>query len=91
MDGSKPPLMIPTGKQRGKLGFLPLEPWNQIVVVKRQRLFYEMLEPVDSWETQGYRVFDFGKEISAFPRFHNIGPQGGSGNDSWNRGTIGYG
>ena len=52
-----------------EIGIPPIAPWNQMVVVKRQRVFYEMLEAVSSWETQGYRVFDFGKEITAFPHF----------------------
>ena len=53
-----------------EIGVPPLEPWNNIVVVKRERLFYEVLEPVKSWETNGYVVYDFGKEITAFPRFN---------------------
>ena len=52
-----------------EIGVPPMEPWNQIVVVKRERLFYETLKPVSEWTARGYRVFDFGKEITAFPRF----------------------
>jgi alpha-L-rhamnosidase len=56
-------------EQAKEIGVPPLDPWNQIVVVKRQRLFYEMLKPVAVWDAQGYKVYDFGKEITAFPRF----------------------
>jgi len=52
-----------------EIGVPPIEPWNQIVVVKRERLFYESLKPVSEWTAGGYRVFDFGKEITAFPSF----------------------
>jgi len=44
-----------------EIGVPPMEPWNQIVVVKRERLFYETLTPVSEWTAGGYRVFDFGK------------------------------
>ncbi|MCK4991465.1 MAG: family 78 glycoside hydrolase catalytic domain, partial [Bacteroidales bacterium] len=50
-------------------GVPPMEPWNQIVVVKRERLFYENLEPVSAWNAKGYKVYDFGMEITAYPRF----------------------
>jgi hypothetical protein len=56
-------------EQAREIGVPPLDPWNNLVVVQRERLFYEYLEPVRSWERQGYRVFDFGKEITAFPGF----------------------
>lgn len=56
-------------EQAKEIGVPPMEPWNQIVVIKRQRLLYEDLKPVTAWDAQGYRVFDFGKEISAFPCF----------------------
>ncbi len=52
-----------------EIGVPPMEPWNQMVVVKRERLFYELIKPVKSWSTNGYKVYDFGKEITAFPRF----------------------
>lgn len=56
-------------EQAREIGVPPLDPWNHLVVVQRERLYYELLEPVRSWESQGYRVFDFGKEITAFPGF----------------------
>jgi alpha-L-rhamnosidase len=28
-----------------------------------------MLKPIKAWEASGYKVYDFGKEITAFPRF----------------------
>ena len=46
-----------------------MEPWNQMVVVKRERLFYELIKPFKSWSANGYKVYDFGKAITAFPRF----------------------
>jgi len=52
-----------------EIGVPPIEPWNQIVVVNRERLLYEIIKPVRSWNAKGYRVFDFGKEITASPRF----------------------
>jgi len=56
-------------KPAKEIGVPPMEPWNQIVVIKRERLFYEVVKPVMTWDAKGYSVFDFGKEISAFPRF----------------------
>ena len=56
-------------EQATEIGIPPIEPWNQIVVIRRERLFYEILKPVVVWEAQGYSVYDFGKEITAFPRF----------------------
>ena len=52
-----------------EIGVPPMEPWNQMVVVKRERLFYELIKPVKSWSANGYKVYDFGKAITAFPRF----------------------
>jgi hypothetical protein len=52
-----------------EIGVPPMEPWNQIVVIKRERLLYEIIKPVRSWNVNGYKVYDFGKEITAFPRF----------------------
>lgn len=51
------------------IGVPPLEPWNQMVVIKRERLFYETLKPVLEWNAEGYKVYDFGREITAFPHF----------------------
>ncbi len=56
-------------EQAKEIGVPPVKPWNNIVVIKRQRLFYEILKPVNKWDAKGYRVYDFGKEITAFPRF----------------------
>lgn len=64
-------------EQAFEIGVPPLSPWNNIVVIRRERLHYEILEPVKSWETQGYMVYDFGKEITAFPRFKLNTPQAG--------------
>ena len=36
-----------------EIGVPPMEPWNQIVVVKRERLFYETLKPVSEWNAKG--------------------------------------
>ncbi len=55
-------------EQAKEIGIPPMEPWNQIVVVKRERLFYENLKPVSEWKAKGYKVYDFGKGITAFPR-----------------------
>ncbi len=52
-----------------EIGVPPVMPWNQIVVIRRERLLYEIVKPVTVWNAQGYSVFDFGKEITAFPRF----------------------
>jgi alpha-L-rhamnosidase len=52
-----------------EIGIPPIEPWNQMVVIQRERLLYEMLKPIKAWEASGYKVYDFGKEITAFPRF----------------------
>ena len=56
-------------EQAKEIGVPPLEPWNKIVVIKRERLLYERIKPVKSWDVNGYKVYDFGKEITAFPRF----------------------
>ena len=56
-------------QQAKEIGVPPIEPWNQIVIIKRERLFYEIIKPVRSWNVNGYKVYDFGKEITAFPRF----------------------
>jgi len=56
-------------EQAMEIGVPPIAPWNHMVVIRRERLLYEILQPVKTWETQGYRVYDFGKEITAFPRF----------------------
>lgn len=56
-------------EQAMEIGVPPLEPWNKIVVIKRERLLYERIKPVKSWDVDGYKVYDFGKEITAFPRF----------------------
>jgi len=52
-----------------EIGVPPIGQWNQIVVVKRERLFYESFRSVSQWKVKGYKVFDFGKEITAFPSF----------------------
>jgi hypothetical protein len=56
-------------EQAKELGVPPIDPWNQMVVIKRERLFYEEIKPVRSWNTNGYNVYDFGRVITAFPRF----------------------
>jgi len=56
-------------EQAKEIGIPPVKPWNQIVVIRRDRLLYEIVKPVREWEALGYRVYDFGKEITAFPRF----------------------
>jgi len=56
-------------EQATEIGIPPVEPWNQLVVVKRERLFYETLTPLTEWNANGYKVYDFGREITAFPRF----------------------
>lgn len=52
-----------------EIGVPPVAPWNHIVVVERPRLQRKILEPTATWDTPDYRVFDFGKEIAAHPRF----------------------
>lgn len=52
-----------------EIGTPPIDPWRQIVVAKRPFLERSIVEPVDSWESDGYRVFDFGKIITGSPRF----------------------
>jgi len=60
-----------------EIGVPPVAPWNNIVVIKRARLFREILNPVADWDVQGYRVFDFGKEITASPGFTITAKKGG--------------
>jgi hypothetical protein len=64
-------------EQATETGVPPVAPWNKIIVIKRERLLYEDHEPVVSWKAQGYTVFDFGKEISAFPRVCLTADDGG--------------
>ena len=52
-----------------EIGVPPLEPWNQIVAIKRERLQRETIKPVANWSVNGYKVYDFGKEITAYPQF----------------------
>jgi len=52
-----------------EIGVPPVTPWNHIVVIRRPRLLREIVKPVSTWDSQGYQVFDFGKEITAHPRF----------------------
>jgi hypothetical protein len=52
-----------------EIGVPPVAPWNSIVVVKRPFLARVVIEPVASWESKGYRVYDFGKVFSACPEF----------------------
>ncbi len=69
-EGWQQPSFDDSGWEQSKeIGIPPVKPWNQIVVIRRERLLYEMVKPVTAWETSGYRVYDFGKEITAFPRF----------------------
>ena len=52
-----------------EIGKPPVDPWNQIVVINRERLFYERIKPIKSWSEKGFKVYDFGKEITGFPSF----------------------
>ncbi|MCP4312087.1 MAG: family 78 glycoside hydrolase catalytic domain [Bacteroidetes bacterium] len=65
-------------EQATEIGIPPIAPWNQMVVIRRERLFYEIVKPVSTWDAQGYSVYDFGKEITAFPRFTVIADRAGA-------------
>jgi hypothetical protein len=52
-----------------EIGVPPLNPWNKIVVVKRERTFYQLMNPIREWSRNGFQIYDFGKDITAFPRF----------------------
>ena len=69
MDWQEPFFDDSDWEQAKEIGVPPVDPWNQIVLVKRERLFYEDLQPVSEWKAKGYKVYDFGKEITAYPRF----------------------
>jgi len=58
-------------EQAMEIGVPPMAPWNHMVVVRRERLHYELLEPVRSWDKKDYRIYDFVKKLLAgifYPR-----------------------
>lgn len=50
------------------IGVPPVGPWKNIVEVKRPVLFREKVYPVRTWKVKGYKIYDFGKEISGTPK-----------------------
>ncbi len=64
-------------KSATEIGVPPIEPWNNIVVIKRERQMHEIIKPVRSWNVKDYAVFDFGKEVTASPRFTVTANRGG--------------
>ena len=49
------------------IGIPPVGPWKNIVEVKRPVLFREKVYPVRTWEVKGYKIYDFGTEVSGTP------------------------
>lgn len=56
-------------KAATEIGVPPTETWKNIVVIDGARALIEKRKPVASWRANGYRVYDFGKTITAYPQF----------------------
>ena len=52
-----------------EIGVPPVDPWRHLLVIKGGRTHHEILEPTASWSTNGYRIHDFGKVVTAHPEF----------------------
>ena len=52
-----------------EIGVPPIDPWNKIVVINRERTFFKIIAPKRKWSTNGLHIYDFGKAITAYPRF----------------------
>jgi alpha-L-rhamnosidase len=51
-----------------EIGIPPCEPWNNIVVVKRPPLKRAIALPQKKWQNGNFTIYDFGKEITAYPQ-----------------------
>lgn len=65
-------------KNAKEIGIPPVAPWNHMVVVNRPFLSRQIIQPVASWESGGYDVYDFGKEYSGCPRLTITAEAGGA-------------
>lgn len=61
-----------------EIGVPPTGPWENLVVIDGARSLIETMEPVASWSVNGYRVYDFGRAITAYPQFSLTAEQGGT-------------
>tara|TARA_B100001063_G_scaffold204032_1_gene198399 strand:- start:1046 stop:3496 length:2451 start_codon:yes stop_codon:yes gene_type:complete len=52
-----------------EIGVPPIDPWNKIVVINRERTFLKIITPKRKWSRNGFHIYDFGKAITAYPRF----------------------
>jgi len=60
-----------------EIGVPPVDVWKNIVVVSRPFLVRETIKPVNSWESKGYYVYDFGKVTTGHPQFTISGRKAG--------------
>ena len=52
-----------------EIGVPPIDPWNKIVVINRERTFFKNITPERKWIKNGLHIYDFGKAITAYPCF----------------------
>ena len=52
-----------------EIGVPPIDPWNKIVVINRERTYLKNITPEREWSRNGLHIYDFGKAITAYPRF----------------------
>ena len=52
-----------------EIGVPPIDPWNKIVVINRERTYLKNITPEREWSRNGLHIYDFGKAITAYPSF----------------------
>ena len=52
-----------------EIGVPPIGPWNNILVINRERTYLKNMIPKREWSRNGLHIYDFGKAITAYPNF----------------------
>ena len=52
-----------------EIGVPPIDPWNNILVINRERTYLKNMTPEREWSRNGLHIYDFGKAITAYPSF----------------------
>ena len=52
-----------------EIGVPPIDPWNKILVINRERTYFKNITPERKWSRNGLHIYDFGKAITAYPSF----------------------
>ena len=52
-----------------EIGVPPIDPWNNILVINRERTYLKNMAPKREWNKNGLHIYDFGKAITAYPNF----------------------